>query len=47
MTPDTQRCPYCGQTVLSRKPKPETPGKVKEYALERQYKIKRRNGGFV
>jgi len=47
MKTDTQRCPHCGQITPQRKPKPEPPGQVKEYALERQYKIKRRNGGFV
>lgn len=49
MKSDTQRCPHCGQPMLKLKPKPkpEPPGQVKEYALERQYQIKRRNGGFV
>lgn len=40
------RCPHCGQRLPPKRvPLPVAP--VTHYVLERQYGIKRRNGGFV
>lgn len=40
------RCPHCGQRLPSKRPMlPVMP--VTHYALERLYRVKRRNGGFV
>jgi hypothetical protein len=48
-----QRCPTCGNPrrpqripdAKDTRPVPKTP--VKEYALERMFKIRRWNGGFA
>jgi len=42
----SERCPRCGQRLPSKRTSlPVAP--VTHYVLERQYGIKRRNGGFV